>query len=558
MVRPAAVVTWAGPAEGALVEVSATGAAARAVGQHLPALVADRVAGRTAAKDPTLWGEARAGHAARHLGWVGLPTGSRELLAPLGALRAELAAEGVHHVLVLGMGGAALAPRVLGATAGAPLVVLDSTAPDRVRRALDGDLARTVVVVSSKSGRTLETDALRRAVTAEMAEEGLDVPSRLVAVTDAGSPLEALATAEGWRAVFTAPADVGGRFSALSAYGVVPAALAGVEVGQLLDDAAEVSAVVAEDTEANPALVLAAALAGSGRRTVVLHDRGSGLVGLTDWVEALVAESTGKDGRGLVPVVVDAGAPELRPAPDRLPVLLTPLADEPRPDGDEPPADAGTEVTVSGTLGGSLVLWEHAVAACARLLDVNPFDQPDIEATKHATRDLLEGLPDLAAPEFTDSGVEVRGARTLLGDRTVASAVAALLAAVPEDGYLAVIAFVDPHSRGAESLRRNRAALAARVGRPVTLGWGPRCLHSTGQLHKGGPQVGAFLQITTEPAVLVDVPGRDFDLGTLVRAQAAADARVLAGLGRPVLRLHATGPDAMSWLTGLLGGPSTA
>ncbi|WP_447925399.1 glucose-6-phosphate isomerase [Georgenia muralis] len=580
MTRPATVV-WAGPEEGAVVEVSATGDAARAVGDHVPGLVAEKVASRLAAQDPTLWGEAAEAEAAVRLGWTDLHAGSRPLLAPLRALREELAAEGVDRVVLCGMGGSSLAPEVVAGTAGAQLTVLDSTDPDQVRRALDGDLRATVVVVSSKSGSTLETDSHRRIFEAAFADAGIDAASRIVVVTDPGSPLQEAATAAGYRAVFEADPHVGGRFSALTAFGLVPSALAGVDVEQLLDEAAEVAEVYAEDSEANPALVLAAALAGTTplRDKIVLRDAGSGLFHLGDWVEQLVAESTGKDGTGLLPVVVGSRAPELDgAAPDVLPVVLLPLTDDaaPAPDGPDAAGDtaddaaavgdaagdtaddaaARTEVTVAGSLGAVLLLWEHAVAIAGRLLGVNPFDQPDVEAAKSAARGLLESTPPPERPAFEDSGVQVRASAELLGGAdTVAGAVEALLATLGERGYLAVMAYLDREGRAADLLGDVRADLAARTGRPTTFGWGPRFLHSTGQLHKGGPAVGAFLQITGEAEHQVLVPGRDFDLAALLAAQAAGDAAVLAGLGRPVLRLHVTTPDALAWLAGVLAGP---
>ncbi|RPF28192.1 glucose-6-phosphate isomerase [Georgenia muralis] len=584
MTRPATVV-WAGPEEGAVVEVSATGDAARAVGDHVPRLVAEKVASRLAAQDPTLWGEAAEAEAAVRLGWTDLHATSRPLLAPLRALREELAAEGVDRVVLCGMGGSSLAPEVVAGTAGAQLTVLDSTDPDQVRRALDGDLRATVVVVSSKSGSTLETDSHRRIFEAAFADAGIDAASRIVVVTDPGSPLHEAATAAGYRAVLEADPHVGGRFSALSAFGLVASALAGADVEQLLDEAAEVAEVYAEDSEANPALVLAAALAGTEplRDKIVLRDAGSGLFHLGDWVEQLVAESTGKDGTGLLPVVVGSRAPELDgAAPDVLPVVLLPLTDDAAPasdgpgdaapgsdgfgdaaeadgragDGNDDDDAARTEVTVAGSLGAVLLLWENAVAIAGRLLGVNPFDQPDVEAAKSAARGLLESTPPPERPAFEDSGVEVRASAELLGGAdTVAGAVEALLATLGERGYLAVMAYLDREGRAADLLGDVRADLAARTGRPVTFGWGPRFLHSTGQLHKGGPAVGAFLQITGEAEHQVLVPGRDFDLAALLAAQAAGDAAVLAGLGRPVLRLHVTTPDALAWLAGVLAGP---
>lgn len=553
-----ATIAWAGPEEGALVEVSATGDAARAVAVHVPALLRDKVASRLAEHDATLWGADAQAEASVRLGWTHLHETSRELLAPLAALRAELAAEGIDRVVLAGMGGSSLAPEVLAGSAGEQLVVLDSTHPDQVRRALEGNLPATVLVVSSKSGGTVETDSQRRTFEAAFTAAGLDAARHIVVVTDPGSPLEKVAKDAGYRAVFGADPTVGGRFSALTAFGLVPAALAGVDVEQLLDDAAAVAPFFAEDSEANPALVLGAALGGTEplRDKLVIRDAGSGLFHFGDWAEQLVAESTGKDGTGLLPVVVGSGAPELAaPAADVLPVLLTPLADEDGSEPDDAEADR-TEVTVSGTLGGTMLLWEHAVSIAGRLLGINPFDQPNVESAKAAARGLLESTPVPVAPAFVDSGVEVRGPADLLdGATSVAEAVDNLLARLTPDGYVAVMAYLDREGRADDILDGTRAALAARTGRPVTFGWGPRFLHSTGQFHKGGPAVGVFLQITGAATHQVQIPGRDFDFDTLVSAQAAGDADVLAQHGRPVLRLHVTSADALSWLAGVLSGP---
>jgi glucose-6-phosphate isomerase len=553
----AATIAWAGPEDGAVIEVSATGDAARAVTTHLPRLVEDKVASRLDAQDATLWGEAAESEAAVRLGWTGLHETSRPLLEPLRKLREELVAEGVDRVVLCGMGGSSLAPEVIAGTSGNQLVVLDSTHPDQVHRALEGDLRATVVVVSSKSGSTVETDSQRRTFEAAFTDAGIDAASRIVVVTDPGSPLQEAATKAGYRAVFEADPTVGGRFSALTAFGLVPAALAGVDVEELLDEAGAVAEFFAEDSEANPALVLGAALAGTDplRDKIVIREAGSGLFHFGDWAEQLVAESTGKEGTGLLPVVVGSRAPELADvARDVLPVVLTPLTDEGESSADD---DASrTEVTVSGTLGGTMLLWEHAVAVAGRLLGINPFDQPNVESAKNAARGLLDSTPAPQPPAFEDSGIEVRASAGLLDAvSSVDEAVERLLGHLGEDGYLAVMAYLDREGRAGQTLDGVRDGLARRTGRPVTFGWGPRFLHSTGQYHKGGPANGVFLQITGAPTASVQIPGRDFDFATLISAQAAGDARVLAETGRPVLRLHVSNRDALAWLAGVLSGP---
>ncbi|MGH3824293.1 MAG: glucose-6-phosphate isomerase [Pseudonocardiaceae bacterium] len=495
-------------------------------------LVAEQVASALAQQDPTLWGPQARPEAARRLAWVGLPQTSRPLLATIEALRGQLHAEGIDRVVLAGMGGSSLAPEVICATEQVALTVLDTTDPGQVADALAGDLERTVLVVSSKSGSTVETDSHRRIFAAAFAEAGLDPAAHLVVVTDPGSPLQQIAEAQRYRAVITADPDVGGRYSALTAFGLVPAGLAGADITQLLDDAAEQTPRLALDDPANPALRLAAALAAghaAGAEKVVLADsgsEGSRLMGFADWAEQLIAESTGKNGTGLLPVVVGSpGAPGFADAgPDATTVAIGPAV----------PAAA---VAVSGTLGGQLLLWEHAVAVAGRLLGINPFDQPDVEAAKVAARaQLTDAAP--AQPRFIDGVVAVHPVGSWLpeGVATLSDALRALIAATPQHGYLAVQAYLDRLADASAEVLRSE--LARCTGRQTTFGWGPRFLHSTGQYHKGGHQNGAFLQLTGAVEEDIPVPDTAFTLGKLQRAQALGDADVLAGHGRPVLRLH--------------------
>ena len=539
------LLAWAGDEGAAALEVTASGAAADAVHAHVSTLVDDRVASRLFAKDPTLWGPDAEAESAVRLSWVGLARGSRHLVGEVAALREDLGAD-LDHVVLCGMGGSSLAPEVICATAGVSLTVLDSSDPDTVRAALGDRLERSVVVVSSKSGGTLETDSQRRAYEQAFTDAGIDPTARIVVVTDPGSPLEASARAAGYRVVLADP-DVGGRYSALTAFGLVPSGLAGVDVGALLDEAEAVADLLAEDAEGNPGLVLGAALAGQdgARDKLVLAQDGSGIPGFGDWAEQLVAESTGKSGLGLLPVVVaSTDAPELTdPAADVLPVRLVSCSDE-TDEADADGADAAevavtTEVTVAGSLGAQLLLWEVATAVAGRLLGINPFDQPDVESAKKAARGLLDA-PAAESPAFVADGIEVRATPGLLdGVDDLDGAAAALLAAIdPERGYLAVMAYLD---RGADAaLADVREPLARRTHRPTTFGWGPRFLHSTGQYHKGGPRIGVYLQVTAAPHADLDVPGQPFTFGELITAQAAGDAQVLADHDRPVLRLHLT------------------
>ena len=554
---------------GSVLEVSAAGAAAEAVAAHVPALVRDHVASAISRQDGSLWGQAAQSEASIRLSWVSLHESSRDLPGRIDALRTELAAEGVDRVVLAGMGGSSLAPEVITGTAGVPLVVLDGTDPEQVRSALAEGLDRTVLVVSSKSGGTVETDSQRRTFEKAFRDAGIDPARRIVVVTDPGSPLEKVAADAGYRAVFSADPHVGGRYSALTAFGLVPSGLAGADVARLLDEAAEVADLLSADDEGNPALVLGAALGGTEplRDKIVFSDEGSGIAGFADWAEQLIAESTGKEGKGLLPVVTEGPqAPEVTRSPDDVLVVRLVSADtetsaagasELETTAPSEPAATGNGVSVAGPLGAQFLLWEYAVAVAGRLIGINPFDQPDVESAKQAARGLLDARPEPTAPDLVDGAVEIRATPGLLDDaKTLPDAVGALLRTVGPRGYLAVMAYLDREHDAA--LGTVRAPLARRLGRPVTFGWGPRFLHSTGQYHKGGPAIGSYLQITAESQQDLSVPDRPFTFGQLIAAQAAGDAQVLQDHGRPVLRLHLRDrAQGLQRLEEVLGAPAS-
>ncbi|WP_426939777.1 glucose-6-phosphate isomerase [Pseudarthrobacter sp. S6] len=511
----------------------ATGAAQQALEQHLPALVTDRIATRIFAKDHTLWGPDAEAESAVRLGWVEAATVSQALVPSILELRGALKADGVTRIVLCGMGGSSLAPEVIAATAGVELTVLDSTDPDQVRAVLADRLAETAIVVSSKSGSTLETDSQRRIFEHAFTEAGIDAKSRIIIVTDPGSPLDKASREAGYRAVFNADPNVGGRYSALTAFGLVPSGLAGVDIQAFLDEAEEAAEILNEDAAENIGLALGAALGGTNplRNKIVIAEDGSGIVGFADWAEQLIAESTGKLGTGVLPVVAGPTSPEVTSgAPDVLVVRLV-AAD----------ADVelgNNEVAIAGGLATQMMVWEFATAVAGRLLGINPFDQPDVEAAKVAARGLLDAQPEPTPAAFVDGVIEVRGGDWLGDAATAEDAVNALLGTLAEDSYLSVQAYLDRLAFA--ELEGIRDPLAGVSRRPVTFGWGPRFLHSTGQFHKGGPAIGVFLQITAAPAEDLAIPDRPFTLGELISAQAAGDAQVLAGHGRPVLRLHLT------------------
>ncbi len=508
----------------------------------LDRLVTDGVPASLMAKNAQLWGPEAVEEASRRLGWLDLPETSRPLLPELAALVERVRADGLDRVVLTGMGGSSLAPEVITRTAGAELTVLDTTDPQQVASVVADRLERTVVVVSSKSGGTIETDSHRRVFEQAFRDAGItgeDLARRFVVVTDPGSPLEKTAREAGYTVVLADP-DVGGRYSALTAFGLVPSALAGVDVARLLDEAAALVPALHQPYD-NPGLALGAALGASalgGRDKLVIADHGSGIAGFGDWAEQLIAESTGKEGKGILPVVVEGpDAPGFAEAEDVRRVLLGAR-----------PEDSG--LGVSGPLGAQFLLWEYATAVAGRVLGINPFDQPNVQESKDNTAALLRGAAEGEAPTVVAGepalvvgAVEVHAPAELLkGATDLTGVLEAVVAAIPEHGYLAVMAYLDRFAdAGAERLRPLLAQATERLRKTpaaVTFGWGPRFLHSTGQYHKGGPRNGVFLQITGESAQDVPVPGKPYTLRSLQLAQAFGDLRALRSRGRPAVRLH--------------------
>lgn len=542
------VVTAAG------ISVTTRGEAVDETEAVLERLVTDGVPGALTARNAQLWGLAAVDEASRRLGWLDLPEASRALLPRLAEL-AGLRAAGLDHVVLAGMGGSSLAPEVICQAYGAELTVLDTTDPHQVARVVGDRIDRTVLVVSSKSGGTIETDSHRRAFEQAFRDAGIDPAERIIVVTDPGSPLHAAAEEAGYRVVLADP-NVGGRYSALTAFGLVPSALAGVDVARLLDDAAALSPALRQPYE-NPGLSLGAALGAAavgGHDKLVIADHGSGMPGFGDWAEQLIAESTGKEGKGILPVVVEGvDAPGTEATGDaRLSVLTAPRGhgDDASDDGDQRGAAAEAAISVSGPLGAQFLLWEYATAVAGRVIGINPFDQPNVQESKDNTAALLRGSEEGAAPTviagepaLVTGAIEVHGPRELLGGLKKPAAVFdALLEAVPDGGYLAVMAYLDRQGdRDAERLRALLAERSVRLRKhpaPVTFGWGPRFLHSTGQYHKGGPQNGVFLQITGVHDRDLPVPGKPYTFGSLQLAQAFGDLRALRSRGRPAVRVH--------------------
>jgi len=529
--------------------------------------------------DFTLWRPDPA-EIANRLGWLRAPVQVRPGIGRIERFVAAVREEGVTDVLVLGMGGSSLAPDLFGRTFPTPgfprVAVLDSTDPAAVRDAERSvDPARTLFVVSTKSGGTVETLSFFKYFHGLVAERlGAEAAGRrFVAITDPGSSLERTARAIGAREVFLADPEVGGRFSALTLFGLVPAALAGVSLPRLLDRAEAMAARCGlYHAFANPgaslgALVAAAALAGRDKLTIVASDpvRSFGA-----WAEQLLAESTGKDRRGIVPVDNEPVGPAGCYGDDRLFVFLT-LAGEQAHEGEiENLAAAGhpvlrIELADPYDLGGEFFRWETATAVAGFLLGVHPFDQPDVEAAKVRAREALaayleRGSLPAEAPVLAERGI------TLFGDAAGPDLAAALRAFARQAGpghYLGLQAYLPPRPGIAQALDALQCVFRVDGHHAVTIGFGPRFLHSTGQLHKGGPPTGHFIQLTADPAEEVTIPD-DFGgragrvgFGVLERAQALGDAAALRAAGRPVARLHLGADPAagLATLSQIIGQP---
>ena len=512
-------------------------------------------------KDTTLWSSEPVPELDDRLGWLDLPETAWAELPALERFGAELAAEGTREVVVLGMGGSSLAPEVFQRTFGnrpgyPPLSVLDSTHPAAVAAlARRLELARTLFVVSSKSGTTTETLSFFRFFwerTARELGEG-EAGRRFVAVTDPGTPLAELARQRGFREVFAAPEEVGGRYSALTAFGLVPAAAIGVDLRALLESARAMALACGPEVPdvENPAVVLGAALGELARagRDKVTFVTSPALAAVPDWLEQLVAESTGKSGRGIVPVVGEPPGPAAVYGRDRFFVALLAAGDAALEPGLAEVAAARHPVarlTFSDPLavGGEIFRWEMAVAVAGAILGIQPFDQPDVQLAKElAQRAMREGAGRGAGSGA--GGVEV-------ADRpALKRAIDEWLGGARDGYYLCVQAFLAPTPQTTAALGRLQALLRDRTRLASTWGYGPRFLHSTGQLHKGGPNTGLFLQLVDDPGEDLPVPETDHGFAALIAAQAEGDRRALEQRGRRVQRVR-LGRDAGGGLARLL------
>jgi transaldolase/glucose-6-phosphate isomerase len=508
-------------------------------------LAGDRAIERIWAKDAAFW-KAEEFHRKtieNALGWLTIADRMAKDEPELQAFVSEAIA-GTERVVVLGMGGSSLAPLVFADSfprrSGFPrLEVLDSTAPASVLEVARGETPeRTLYVVSSKSGSTLEPNIFFDAFYAQ-AEKALGekAGSRFVVITDPGSALEAEAARRRVRRVFPGDPTIGGRYSALSNFGIVPAALAGVDVAELLRRARGMAQACRRSDGENPGLALGAAmgvLALSGRDKLTF-DVGPPIPRFGMWIEQLVAESTGKEGKGILPVEGEPlGPPEVY-GKDRFFASIAASSaptDPARQNARLKPLEAAGhpsvrfEIADTLDLGAEMFRWEFATAVAGKLLGINPFDQPNVQEAKDRTNEILGGkVPREEPPAGVDAG--------LVGD---------LLATLRPGDYFAITAYVPSTPRNESALQAIRLTVRDRWRVATTLGFGPRFLHSTGQFHKGGPDTGVFLQVTAEPHEQIAIPGKPYDFGRVLAAQAAGDLAALRSRSRRSLRVHLSGP----------------
>ena len=552
------------------------GAYANEVNETVQRLVRHKTASRLWARDATLWSHdsAEQKKIANRLGWLDSPTVMVQEVDRLQALARDVQQAGFTRAVLLGMGGSSLAPevfqRTLGNQDGFPeLVVLDSTDPNTIEQISDSlDLDKTLFIVSSKSGTTVETSTLYRFFHDRVAQGTSGKPgTHFIAITDPGTPLEKLAKEQGFRDCFLNASDIGGRYSALSFFGLVPAAIIGLDVGKLLSRASTMADRTKKDSADNPGLILGATLSllaelGRDKLTFIPDP---GLAALADWLEQLIAESTGKDGGGIVPI---ANEPQFAPgdyASDRLFVGFD-LAPQPYVKTDgllSGLAEVGQPVVRirlqdEWDIAAEFLRWEFATAVAGSELGINPFDEPNVQESKDNTNRLLatfenEGSLPRAAASASDGSLAAFGVEAT----SVRDAVDQFLDEVRLGDYLAIMAFCNRNHETDIRLSEIRKMLGDRLNVATTLGYGPRFLHSIGQLYKGGPVEGAFLQIVVAPESDLAIPGEKYSFATLFAAQSLGDFEALEKRHRPVLRLTVSG-DPVAGLDQVLQSLVTA
>ena len=455
-------------------------------------------------RDSLLWGKAAESETQNRLGWIDLPRKSHQLLPKFDAIAALRRNNLINRIVLCGMGGSSLAPEVIAASnleSEIPLMILDSTDPADLLPILESDLSKTLFIFASKSGSTIETNSHRALFHAQLVKQNLEIRDHLLVITDPDSALEIWAKDHGVQ-VLNGFADVGGRFSALSAFGLAPAAICGIDVSILLDEAHDIALALAKPN--NPAVLLALAIFQSGASFISLPDSP-----LSQWIEQLIAESTGKEGKGVLPVIENKRSKNS----DAIRIVFTPSSSEIQKN----------DVYLSASLGGQFLFWEWTTSLLCYLIEVNPFDQPNVTLAKERA--------NLVLAEKQSSIVKVPDHRlpTLLKE---------FLLEINPIGYLGILAFL-PRSYE-KQINELENELRNRFDFPITVGWGPRYLHSTGQFHKGGVPTGSFLVLTHDTEEDLEIPGQSFSFAELQKAQALGDVAALGESKLNVLHLNLT------------------
>jgi transaldolase/glucose-6-phosphate isomerase len=503
------------------------------------------------------------------LGWLDIVAEQQRNVRRFTNFAAEVRDAKFSHVLLLGMGGSSLCPEVMRESFGKiddfpELHVLDSTDPARIKSIESNiDLANTLFIVSSKSGTTLEPNIFKQYFFERVRQVVGDneVGNRFIAITDPGSKLRQAAESDRFRKIFLGVPAIGGRYSALSDFGLTPAAATGIDVVKFLDRTSKMVDACGPEVPPldNPGVILGAVLgvAHSQHRDKVTIIASPGIYDLGAWLEQLLAESTGKNGNGLIPVDRESLAGPETYGEDR---VFAYLRLESAPDDRQDTAiakirDAGQPVvTISVAdvynLGQEFFRWEIATAVAGSIIGINPFDQPDVEASKVATKKLTEeyertGSLPAETPMFEADGVKlfaddknVRALNEAVGDRSLNGYLKAHLDRLKTGDYFALLAYVEMNGAHEQTLQSARQAVRDHKRVATCLGFGPRFLHSTGQAYKGGPNSGVFLQITCDDAVDLPVPGQKYTFGIVKAAQARGDFEVLVERGRRALRVH--------------------
>lgn len=530
----------------------------------------ERTIERIFKKDPSVWisdkpdDNPAAAEISNRLGWVDATEKIRPSINQLQSFCEDQKIKGIKDVILLGMGGSSLAPEVImdvfGNKDGWPaLTVLDTTNPETILSLMPMlDPETTLFIVSSKSGGTIETLSLFKYFYSFYQSVGLKAGDHFIAVTDPGSGLEHLAGKDekGFLRTFSSPPDVGGRYSALTVFGMLPAAIIGVEIGKVIDRAEEWMNLSRDiqEIEKNPAALLGAfmgeaAIAGKDKLTILLSPS---ISRLGAWIEQLVAESLGKDGKGILPLVDEMPFEPGELSDDRVYVFIK-VQDE---------TDESTDVLFEQLssknlpvvkliikdkydLGGLFFIWELATALSASILGINPFDQPNVESAKIAARDLMEGYKktrklNVDNPIVSNREIDIYCNKSF-GAKDTMHFISSYLKELQDNGYIAIMAYLPYDEEINELLEDIRTLFRNKTHSAVTLGYGPRFLHSTGQLHKGDGNKGLFIQITHRITEDIDIPGEPYSFGTLITAQAIGDYTALKNADRRVCRLHLKG-----------------